>query len=62
MMHSNCRRVAGTSDVSAVAMQTALNRCGVKAISIGQNYLIGIPVAALFLINLQGLLGVVCAA
>ncbi|MFC3908492.1 type IVB secretion system protein IcmN/DotK [Legionella dresdenensis] len=41
-------RVAGSSDKKVIAMQAAFSKCGVKVITIGQDYLISIPSAALF--------------
>lgn len=41
-------KVAGTSDAAVIAMQKQFNKCGVRVISIGQDYLISIPSVALF--------------
>ncbi len=42
------RRVAGSSDAYVIAQQAGFARCGVKVITIGSDYLISIPSAALF--------------
>lgn len=42
------RKVSGTSDVELMTLQKNFNRQGVKVISIGQDYLVSIPAAALF--------------
>lgn len=41
-------KVAGTSDAAVIAMQKMFNKCGVRVVTIGQDYLISIPSAALF--------------
>lgn len=41
-------KVAHTSDREVTALQRKLTNCGVKVISIGENYLLSIPAAALF--------------
>lgn len=41
-------RVEGASDKALVRLKYALNSCGVKVITIGQDYLISIPSASLF--------------
>ncbi|WP_233419380.1 type IVB secretion system protein IcmN/DotK [Legionella adelaidensis] len=41
-------KVDGSSDPKMVAMQDAFNRSGIQVISIGQDYLVSIPSAALF--------------
>jgi len=40
--------IAGSSDKRTIAMQAEFERCGVKVITIGQDYLISIPSVALF--------------
>lgn len=42
------RRVAGTSDREMMRIKQRLERCGVSVITIGSDYLISIPSAALF--------------
>ncbi|CEK11408.1 type IVB secretion system protein IcmN/DotK [Legionella hackeliae] len=42
------RKVEGTSDKEVIRMQKNLAKCGVKVITIGSDYLISIPSAALF--------------
>lgn len=42
------RKVAGTSDKQVIALQKSLAKCGVKVITIGEDYLVSIPSAALF--------------
>ncbi|KTD13331.1 type IVB secretion system protein IcmN/DotK [Legionella jamestowniensis] len=42
------RKVAGASDKEVILMQKRLAKCGVKVITIGSEYLISIPSAALF--------------
>lgn len=41
-------KVAGTSDAAVIAMQKVFNKCGVRVVAIGQDYLVSIPSAALF--------------
>ncbi|KTD19363.1 LphA (DotK) [Legionella lansingensis] len=42
------RKVAGTSDKAVIRLQKRLNSCGIKVVTIGSDYLISIPSAALF--------------
>ncbi|WP_242604573.1 type IVB secretion system protein IcmN/DotK [Legionella fairfieldensis] len=42
------RKVDGTDDKAVIALQKMLARCGVKVITIGQDYLISIPSPLLF--------------
>nr|WP_302473901.1 type IVB secretion system protein IcmN/DotK [Legionella sp. PL877] len=42
------RKVAGTSDKAVIGLQKSLAKCGVKVVTIGSDYLISIPSAALF--------------
>lgn len=41
-------KVKGTDDKAVIQLQKSLTRCGVAVITIGQDYLISIPSAALF--------------
>ena len=41
-------RVEGTSDATMVALKNTLTSCGVKVITIGEDYLVSIPSGALF--------------
>ncbi len=41
-------KVAGSSDKAVINLQKKLAKCGVKVVTIGENYLISIPAAALF--------------
>lgn len=42
------RKVAGAEDKAIIQLQKALTRCGVKVVTIGQDYLISIPSHLLF--------------
>ncbi|KTC86358.1 type IVB secretion system protein IcmN/DotK [Legionella brunensis] len=42
------RKVEGTSDKEVIRLQKRLTKCGVKVVTIGSDYMISIPSAALF--------------